>query len=179
MGVSEGTVRRDLKIAALAPQVRAAVENGASAKRLLEVERWKALEARSAARIKLERDTGRPSSELSRLLIELIERETEWEAGYSLQALNEARRRLRALPRGLRLRIRLLPVQSPIEVSRPHGALPSDGVDKLNYFVSWIVRLSFVCAAESEIRDKALWKAEQHFRQQHPRRFGQNVTEWS
>ncbi len=167
IGVSEGTVRRDLRIARLAPEIKEEISRGASAKKLL-ARAQKNLEIeRELQLLESERSTGRPSDEGAALIVHFLRRRLLWAPAYSLQVLQEVERKVRtdALPGSFPTGMSPARI---IKKCRPAGKNPDRVPARISFFADWTACWIPSVIPQSLIREAALRKARRRFRQLTP-----------
>jgi len=156
IGVCEGTVRRDLRIARLAPAIKDEISCGASAKiRLAAAQKNLEIE-RGLQRLHSGQTTGRPSDEGAALITNFLRRERRWAPVYSLQLLQELERKLCSdAPRAISFPAGTSPARI-IKNCRPTGKKPGAAPARISFLVAWAARWIPSLIPQPRIRDASL-----------------------
>ena len=169
IGVCEGTVRRDLRIARLAPEIKDEIARGASAKKLLAGAQKNLEIERELQLLESERSTGQPSDEGAALIVNFLRRRLLWAPAYSLQLLQELERKLWSdAPRATSFAAGMSPARI-IKKCRPAGKNPDRVPARISFFAAWAARWIPSVIPQPLIREAALRKARGHFRQLLPK----------
>lgn len=152
---SEGTVRRNLKLANLPASTRAAMAGGCSAKLVLNRQRrgepLPRVDVAAAQRAYEERLLARCMEEAGPWL----QRQLLW-AGYQEQFLVEADTRLWRLPASDSNPLHPSSPRFAIKRHRPRRRAPDYGPDRLEYLLEWFLRWATKVLASPNLRDRLL-----------------------